>query len=327
MSLVWLLYCIISLITSPPPSKTVDVVSLHYQRCYQQLARDAGGSSNFYKLHQGPVELAPPSSSERPKSSEDLEIAMALAGATTLVMLCSPLACWWAYRERLETTTLANCWGGGHFSALRWGGFLGAKLAAFLVVVPLFGLLRGQPKNLSILLLQLGATLALILAYRVVHRMLPAETIDSAEIGTLKKLGFALATFSLVCAGNFAISWVQNYLGFQSQSSNPLLAMVINSSGMTLALWVLVLTVLGPLAEELWYRAMLLPALGLLLSSLLFALVHSDPRVFLPLAWTGFMFGWAYRRGGLLSSWLAHALWNGLVTLTLLGARSAFGGG
>lgn len=326
MSLVWLLYCIISLITSQPPSKTVDVVSLHYQRCYQQLARESGGNSIFYKLHQGPVELAPANSSEPPKSREDLEIAMALAGATTFILLSTPLACWWAYRERLDTTTLANCWGGGKLSSLRWGGFLGAKLAAFLAVVPLFGLLRGQPKSLSILLLQLGATTVLILAYRVVHRMLPAETTASQETSTFRKLGFALAAFSLVCTGNFVISWVQNFLGFQSQSSNPLLTMVINSSGVTLALWVLVLTVLGPLAEELWYRAMLLPALGLLLSSLLFALVHADPRVFLPLAWTGFMFGWAYRRGGLMSSWLAHALWNGLVTLTLLGARSALGG-
>ncbi len=308
------------------------MVSFHYQRCYQQLADQSQSvASAFYQFHRGPVDPGPLTPGEQPKTADDLQIAVAIATFTTIAIGCCPLACLWAYRNRSPETSHSNRWLDGKFSSSRWGGFLAAKFVSFLSILAILPLLKGQPKSGALLTLQLTATVALLFAYLIVDRVIqsqgevPEPKVPLARATALHQLGFGIASFSLICTGNFAISWLQNLLQLQNQSSNPLLALVMNSSGVTLGLWIVVLVVLGPLAEELWYRAMLMPAIGLLPSALLFALVHSDPRVFLPLAWTGLMLGWAYRRGGLLSSWLAHGLWNGLVTATLLGARGSLG--
>jgi membrane protease YdiL (CAAX protease family) len=76
------------------------------------------------------------------------------------------------------------------------------------------------------------------------------------------------------------------------------------------------LAVLSSLSEELLFRAALMPAVGLLASSLLFGLLHVSPRGSY-VAWAlwatvmGFLFGALYSASGtLLAPILAHALIN-----------------
>ena len=77
----------------------------------------------------------------------------------------------------------------------------------------------------------------------------------------------------------------------------------------------------GPLAEELFFRGFVFGGLmgrlgyarALLITSLLFALIHIDPRLMVPIFVMGMLLAWVYyKTGSLWSSFLAHALQNAL---------------
>ena len=84
----------------------------------------------------------------------------------------------------------------------------------------------------------------------------------------------------------------------------------------------------GPLAEELFFRGILygwlrvkvgiVRALGI--SSLLFAVLHTDLTTFLPIFGLGLLFGWAYERtGSLITPVTIHVLHNaGMLYITFL---------
>lgn len=83
----------------------------------------------------------------------------------------------------------------------------------------------------------------------------------------------------------------------------------------------LVVVFLGPLAEEVFFRGFIFTGLtgrwGVLvaaaLSSLLFAVFHVDPRVFLPFFAIGILLTWFYRKtGSIWSCIVAHSIWNTL---------------
>ena len=81
-----------------------------------------------------------------------------------------------------------------------------------------------------------------------------------------------------------------------------------------IALW-------GPLAEEVFFRGFIFAGLvrrlgvrrAALLSSVIFALVHSDPRVMVPIFVTGMLLAWLYyKTGSIWSSFAAHSMQNAL---------------
>ena len=85
---------------------------------------------------------------------------------------------------------------------------------------------------------------------------------------------------------------------------------------------VIVFVVWAPFVEEVFFRGFVLPGLvgwmGLacaaVVSSVLFALVHGDPRVMIPVFVIGMLLAWLYRKNGSLwSCFGAHAIWNGAV--------------
>ena len=89
---------------------------------------------------------------------------------------------------------------------------------------------------------------------------------------------------------------------------------VIASFAFVAVLW-------APLAEEVFFRGFIFSGLrgrlgfigAAVASSLLFALLHLDPRVIVPLFVTGMLLAWVYyRTGSLWGPFVAHALQNGL---------------
>lgn len=82
-----------------------------------------------------------------------------------------------------------------------------------------------------------------------------------------------------------------------------------------------VVALLGPLAEEVFFRGFVLPGLrmrlgvpgALVTSSLIFALFHVDPRVMVPIFGIGILLAWLYHKtGSLWSCFVAHASFNAL---------------
>lgn len=130
--------------------------------------------------------------------------------------------------------------------------------------------------------------------------------------------------YALVLSVNLLIAALT---GTAPVSSNPLLEMFMGG-GQVWALALLVILV-GPLFEELIFRGWLLGGLrerwgdgkALLVSSLLFAVIHGDPWATPALFVLGCVFGAvALRSGSLYGSLILHSLWNA-TTFTILYAN------
>ncbi len=87
---------------------------------------------------------------------------------------------------------------------------------------------------------------------------------------------------------------------------------------------VFLLVLVAPITEELLFRGIILrgllsrtrPAFAVLVSALLFALVHLNPWQFISALCLGLVLGWAYlRTGSVLLCILGHAISNGLMLL------------
>lgn len=88
-----------------------------------------------------------------------------------------------------------------------------------------------------------------------------------------------------------------------------------------IGLLAVIVVLLVPLAEEVFFRGFMLSGLvgslgfvgAAIVSSLVFALFHIDPRIMLPIFVTGLLFAWLYNRtGSVWSCSAAHAMQNAL---------------
>ena len=151
-----------------------------------------------------------------------------------------------------------------------------------------------------------------------------------AALGQASTWAWIATVTAAVLLGNFLVGQVMSRLGVEPVPTN--LALVDEAITRWPLLLVLVVVVLAPMYEELLFRRVLFgrflrggwPWLGLVLSSLAFALVHEVPglsdnppaavlQLWLSYAGMGAAFAWLYwRTGTLWAPILAHGLNNGL---------------
>ena len=95
-----------------------------------------------------------------------------------------------------------------------------------------------------------------------------------------------------------------------------------------IGLLAVIVVLLVPLAEEVFFRGFMLSGLvgslgfvgAAIVSSLVFALFHIDPRIMLPIFVTGLLFAWLYNRtGSVWSCSAAHAMQNALALSITIG--------
>ena len=115
---------------------------------------------------------------------------------------------------------------------------------------------------------------------------------------------------------NFIISLVQ---GETPQSENPILELFADAAIWKFALLGLLVVVVGPIFEELMFRAWLFGGLrkrlgdvkAAVISSTIFALIHGDLPGMPALFVLGLVFCWVYRRSGsTIASIIVHGMWN-----------------
>ena len=91
--------------------------------------------------------------------------------------------------------------------------------------------------------------------------------------------------------------------------------------GAGVAASVLMVVVIGPFAEEVFFRGFIFPALrarlglawALAVSGAIFAVFHVNPKVMLPIFVTGVLLAWLYHKtGSIWPPFVAHALQNAL---------------
>jgi membrane protease YdiL (CAAX protease family) len=116
-------------------------------------------------------------------------------------------------------------------------------------------------------------------------------------------------------------------LGYSPENQRAVEMLLNASSKWALAYFVLFAVVIAPVAEEFVFRGMLFPLvcqlgrpkLAWIGVSLLFALIHFDAAIFLPLFVLALLLTWLYQRTGcLLASVLVHSLFNAANLVLLL---------
>ena len=127
-------------------------------------------------------------------------------------------------------------------------------------------------------------------------------------------------------------SLVMNLFKINQVGSNPLLEIVLNNNNyFAFILLFITTTILAPFFEEIVFRGVLLPVfsrefgiiLGIISSSLIFALAHLSLSEFPPLFILGVGLGVTRLLSGrLASSIIMHSLWNGLTFLNLFLLRT-----
>ncbi len=128
-----------------------------------------------------------------------------------------------------------------------------------------------------------------------------------------------LAFLPVLVALLLAVMGALQLLG-REPSPQPAFTIYFSESRGSVLTWLIVMiTLVGPAAEEVFFRGLLYgwlrvrwgirPALGL--SAALFALLHGDPVAFVPILGLGLLFGWVYERtGSLLAPVSIHVLHN-----------------
>ena len=145
-------------------------------------------------------------------------------------------------------------------------------------------------------------------------RLLSSEAFPRVIFQTVLVLAGSLG-FSLLYAGVLFLLGLDEYLPDQQTQDIVLEGPAIIASIGLVVFW-------GPLVEETFFRAFVFPGLtpwmGLvgaaIASSLLFAVIHGDPWVMVPVFVIGLLLAWLYHRtGSILVCFSAHAMWNGLI--------------
>lgn len=288
--------------------------------------------ARYYREGQLPKELPPPGffrdqfeldAGRLPRAEMEVR-AQQVAGVVSTVALLAALSFsasllallslpWWAARWPGEFPDPAPPLEG----ALR--AFLSWQLLGWLVIPTL---VQGLPDPWRLFIAQI---VLYALGLALLRPLLRPRLRVTWQLVALGVTGYWLCLPAALLAG-----WLTKLLGFTPQSVNPALKLVLESQGWQVVAMGLLVAVVGPCFEELLFRGVLYRSfrqrLGLrgaiLASAVLFAVVHADPAMVLPLLSLGVIFAWLTERSGsLVPSMLAHSFWNGATFLLLTLSR------
>ncbi len=133
-------------------------------------------------------------------------------------------------------------------------------------------------------------------------------------------VGWAALVLTLSILAGIAYQGIVSGLGIESLEPSPVPERLLGE-GIVRTLTVGILVVVGPIAEEVFFRGFLLPAFvqgigmlpGLIVASAIFAVAHGDLAVLLPTFASGAILSWLYlRTRSLWPGFLAHAGQNSL---------------
>jgi len=144
----------------------------------------------------------------------------------------------------------------------------------------------------------------------------PSRVLAYGIIGGLVLLGLGLAASSLI-----------EFLTPRPPEPQPIAKAIAQAgSWRQLLLPLGVAAIVAPVSEELYLRGFTYPILrehfgvkaGMVLTGLFFATLHFDLLRFVPLALAGWGLTWLYQKtGSLVTSMLAHGVWNTLMTVVV----------
>jgi membrane protease YdiL (CAAX protease family) len=169
-----------------------------------------------------------------------------------------------------------------------------------------------------------GAFAATGFAFSVVRFREPLSSLGFVKTKGFKPYVFAVGMW--IIGLSVLVFWVQAlyWLGIDSLTPPDTAQEALDEAGDSIVVTIVLVGILGPIAEEIFFRGYVLPGLvkrfgigwSLLLSSLIFGLFHIDPGAIVPTFALGLALGWVYlKTGSIWPAMFAHGLHNTVAVL------------
>jgi len=164
-----------------------------------------------------------------------------------------------------------------------------------------------------------GAFAATGFSFSVIRFREPISVLGFVKTKGIKPYIFAVGMW--VIGLSILLFWVQALVWFGIDSLVPpdTAQKALDEAGDSIIVTIVLVGILGPIAEEIFFRGYVLPGLvkrfgivwALLLSSLMFGMFHIDPAAIVPTFALGLALGWVYlKTGSIWPAMFAHGLHN-----------------
>ncbi|MBT3555319.1 MAG: CPBP family intramembrane metalloprotease [Chloroflexi bacterium] len=161
-------------------------------------------------------------------------------------------------------------------------------------------------------------------AFSVVRFSEPLSSLGFVKTSGFKPYLFAVAMW--IVGLSVLMLWVQVLVWFGVDSLIPpdTAKQVLNEAGGNIVVTIVLVGILGPIAEEIFFRGFVLPGLvkkfgiiwALVISSVVFGLFHIDLGAIVPTFALGLGLGWVYlKTGSIWPAMFAHGLHNTVAVL------------
>ena len=198
------------------------------------------------------------------------------------------------------------------------------SLVSLLALGRLLGSLERQTDGATMVVLFLLQVLMVVTVWLLAVKWRGAS-LNSLGLGTSglrwpKIVGWAALALGLSIVAGLIYQLIVMGLGIDSLEPSPVPERLLGE-GVVRAFTVGILVIVGPAAEEIFFRGFLLPAFvqgigvlpGMIVASAIFAVAHGDLTVLLPTFASGAILSWLYlRTRSLWPGFLAHAGQNSL---------------
>lgn len=207
---------------------------------------------------------------------------------------------------------------------------------AYALVFGIAVVLAGPLSFDKTLLFWLTTLIQQVILLALVAFMLHRNGLSWRSIG-LRRISAQTAMRSIVAGGGIVIAMggfiqlINLFLPKGLPAQNVEAFFHMGSPRLAFALSFFLMVIMAPLVEEVFFRGYLYhaladrltPQLAMLITGLIFGLVHGDIYRLLPLAVGGYLLNLiAVREESILASMLAHATWNAVMLLVAFGTMS-----
>ena len=204
-----------------------------------------------------------------------------------------------------------------------WSSIISMLIGLFLLLMLTATVVSSEEVFLPVFTISAG-----VLVLFVLQKTLPKEEIKQLlsfenNIDTWKLIGWVILLDIFVILPLHAAFTL---LVFPDAEQQEVINMFKESSGLSLIILALTVSVFTPFAEEFLFRGFILtmllkrysPIVSIVISSFVFSIAHEPIAMALAFG-GGCLYGWIrVKTGSIYPSMIAHAIWNGFITLVVI---------
>ena len=221
--------------------------------------------------------------------------------------------CWIASREKEPTE-----------SALKvWASIIGIFIFLFVILLAVFSIMGDSEFGLPV-----STFLSGLVVYFILKEIYNKDQFQ--KLFSFPELSESLRVIATIIVLDvfivLPISIVITLLFFPDAEQQEVVTMFEEASDISIAILAFSVAIITPFAEELLFRGFILGMLmkrysdtqAIVISSAIFAIVHEPIAMGLAFG-GGLLYGWArIRTGSILPGMIAHAIWNGFITIIVI---------